>query len=166
MEPSDFILKPSTIVFRLDKKFAKPRKAKVDAMYDHYERYYEEFEAETIELKPGDFILARTYERIAIDNTLAMFIEGRSTLSRLGISVTQTAMTIEAGHGFPSLDKPKPRKIVLEIHNAGPFTVTLHYKMPIAKGIVVELRTPAEMLYDATGKYAKEVEEDTLIPRC
>ena len=108
---------------------------------------------------PGQFILARTRERIALNKRLAMLVEGRSTLARTGISVTQTAMVIEAGHGVPN-----PRKIVLEVSNAGPFEVTLFPGMRIAKGTIFELKTPTNVLYDSYGKYGTRKNLDELLP--
>ena len=167
IEPFDErLLKPNAIAFRLDSKIAVPKGGLVDLKTD-FSKFFEEkrIDENGFLLKSGQFILARTYEKIALNNRLAMFIEGRSTLARLGISVTQTAMTVEAGHGFLAEKRARPRKIVLEIKNDGPFDFILKPKMRIAKGIIVELKTPSDIYYDAYGKYAREALEDTLWPR-
>ena len=162
------LLKPSAIFMRLDNKFAIPLGGEVDPTSgEDIDDMYEEIEIgkdEKFTLKPGDFVLGRTYEKIAISNKLAMFVEGRSTLARLGISVTQTAMLIESGHGFPSKYEARPRKIVLEIANVGPFDVYLTPKMKIAKGVLLETKTPTDIPYDSYGRYGKKKHIERLVP--
>ncbi len=162
------LVKSNAIVFRLDNVFAVPKEADIDPVSgedvsDAYE-IVEIGEDEKFELAPGDFVLARTYEKVAISPRIAMFIEGRSTLARLGISVTQTAMVIESGHGFPDKYHANPRKIVLEISNTGPFNIYLTPKMRIAKGVILELDTPTDMPYDSVGRYGKKKNLDDLLP--
>ncbi len=162
------LVKPSALFMRLDNKFAIPLGGEIDPtsgedVSDKYE-IVEIGMDEKFELKPGDFVLGRTYEKIAISNKLAMFVEGRSTLARLGISVTQTAMVIESGHGFPTKYRARPRKIVLEIANVGPFTVYLTPKMKIAKGVILEMKTPTDIPYDSFGRYGKKKHIDNLVP--
>lgn len=71
-----------------------------------------------IEIKPLDFVLVRTLERVELPlkSKLAARVEGRSTLARLGLTVHMTAPTIHAGFGG---------KITLEMLNHGPFTLKL-----------------------------------------
>ncbi len=169
IEPFDpRMLKPNAISLRLDNVFAIPKGGEIDPISsqdvsDYYE-IVEIGEEEKFALAPGDFILARTYEKVALSNKIAMLVEGRSTLARLGISVTQTAMVIESGHGFPEKHLAKPRKIVLEIANVGPFNVYLTPGMKIAKGTIIELDTPTDMPYDSIGRYGKKKDLDDLLP--
>ncbi len=69
-------------------------------------------------LKPGKFILAKTYEKITLkrESKLAARIEGRSTAARLGFTVHLSAPTIHAGWSG---------NITLEIVNLGPFHIAL-----------------------------------------
>lgn len=71
---------------------------------------------ETYELKPGEFVLALTYESIKIPKNMRGHVEGRSTYARLGLSMHQTAPWIQPGWSGP---------IVLEIANHGSFTIKL-----------------------------------------
>jgi dCTP deaminase len=71
---------------------------------------------ETYELRPGEFVLALTYESIKIPNNLRGHVEGRSTYARLGLSMHQTAPWIQPGWSGP---------IVLEIANHGSYTIKL-----------------------------------------
>lgn len=77
-----------------------------------------EISGDFIEIKPMDFVLVRTLERVElpIKSKLAARVEGRSTLARLGLTVHMTAPTIHAGFGG---------KITLEMLNHGPFTLKL-----------------------------------------
>lgn len=48
-------------------------------------------------LRPGEFVLAHTQQRITIPNDLVGLIEGRSSLARLGVTVHLTAPKIDPG---------------------------------------------------------------------
>lgn len=97
------------------------------------------------ELRPGDFILGHTYEAVTVGPSLGFFIEGRSTLARLGLTIVQTAMLVYPGH--------RDRTVTLELANHGPNSILLYPKMKIARVALFELRTPSSELYDDTGKY-------------
>ncbi len=113
----------------------------------------------TFELRPGQFILARTKERVGMDEGVGMLIDGTTTFARLGVTIIQTAMLVHSGHGWP-----KPRKIVLEIKNNGPFSVHLTTGMKVADGIFFRLETPTKNPYDSVGKYGKRLKKDDLFP--
>jgi len=71
---------------------------------------------ETFVLDPGEFVLAMTYERIAVPLNLIALVEGRSTYARVGLSMHQTAPWIQPGWDGP---------IVLEMMNNGPLSIEL-----------------------------------------
>jgi dCTP deaminase len=96
-------------------------------------------------LKPHMFVLGETLEEIGLSEKIGMLIEGRSTLARLGISVVQTAMIVDTGQ--------KPKKMTLEIHNAGPNTVLLYPKMKFCRACFFLVEPPATLRYDNDGKY-------------
>ena len=87
------------------------------------------------ELKPGDFVLGYTLERVELPNYLAARIEGRSRLARFGVSVHQTAPTVHAGFRG---------QLRLEISNIGPFTVLLEPGSRFCQLIVETLSSPAD----------------------
>ena len=68
------------------------------------------------ELEPGAFVLGYTLEKVSRPNYLAARIEGRSSMARLGVSVHQTAPTVQASFSG---------QLRLEISNVGPYTVLL-----------------------------------------
>ena len=87
-----------------------------------------------LELKPGQFILADTMERVELPLSLAARVEGKSSLARFGLSIHQTAPTIHADFRGT---------IRLEISNVGPFVCRLTPGIPICQLIVEELKSPA-----------------------
>lgn len=87
-------------------------------------------------LEPGQFILARTVERVTFPildgnrGSLAARVEGRSSLARLGLLVHFTAPTIHAGFSGT---------ITLEMINLGPSPVVLKPYMRICQLIIEEV---------------------------
>lgn len=73
-------------------------------------------ERETCLLKPGEFILAVTYERVWIPRHLIGMVEGRSTYARAGLSMHQTAPWLQPGWNG---------HITLEIRNSGKHKIEL-----------------------------------------
>lgn len=73
-------------------------------------------EPQFIEIKPRDFLLATTLERISVPRNMIARIEGRSSYARLGLSMHQTAPWIQPGWSG---------RITLELMNNGPLTIKL-----------------------------------------
>lgn len=71
---------------------------------------------DTWPLKPNEFVLAMTHERVSVPRDLIAMVQGRSTYARVGISIHQTAPWIQPGWNG---------NITLEIANLGPFEVEL-----------------------------------------
>jgi dCTP deaminase len=89
-------------------------------------------------LERNAFILAWTHEKINLPNQsrIAARVEGKSSLSRLGLAVHVTAPTIHAGFEGP---------IQLELCNHGLFSIRLTPGMPICQLIFeMTLGTPAK----------------------
>lgn len=99
-------------------------------------------------LKPQDFMLGHTFERITLSPKLGLFIEGRSTLARVGLTIVKTAMFVEPGH--------HNRTVTLELANHGPNVILLYPKMKIARVAIHELQTPSSRPYDIKGKYRNQ----------
>ena len=90
-----------------------------------------------LEVRPNEFVLAYTLERITLPLHLAARVEGKSSLARLGLSIHQTAPTVQAGWG-----NPRSLSLRLEISNVGPFVCRLAPGMQICQLIFEELKTP------------------------
>jgi dCTP deaminase len=79
-------------------------------------------EGEAFFLHPGELALAATYESVTIPDDLVGWLDGRSSLARLGLMVHVTAHRIDPGwHG----------QIVLEIFNSGKLPLALRPGMDI-----------------------------------
>jgi len=93
-------------------------------------------------LKPGQFVLARTAEKIALSKRYAATLEGRSSIARLGI-VVHAAGLVNPGTG---LNEPKP--LVLEIFCQNSSPVKLYPGMKIVQIIFHRLSSEASVGYD------------------
>lgn len=79
-------------------------------------------EGEAFFLHPGELALAATFESVTIPDDLVGWLDGRSSLARLGLMVHVTAHRIDPGwHG----------QIVLEIFNSGKLPLALRPGMDI-----------------------------------
>jgi dCTP deaminase len=65
---------------------------------------------EIVQLKPGEFILAQTLEKVSVPSRLAAHVNGKSSLARAGLAVHITAPHIHPGFVGP---------ITLELFNHG-----------------------------------------------
>ncbi|QCI20849.1 dCTP deaminase [Buchnera aphidicola (Hyperomyzus lactucae)] len=74
-------------------------------------------------LHPGSLVLSSTFENVTIPNNLVGWLDGRSSLARLGLMIHATAHRIDPGW---------KGNIVLEIFNAGKLTLVLRPKIKIA----------------------------------
>ena len=103
-------------------------------------------------IHPKEFILGITKESIKIPDDLAAYLDGRSSLGRLGITAHITSGWIDPGfHG----------KLVLEISNLGKMPVTLYPGMRICKLLLFKLSSPCEVPYDKR-KSAKYRDQETV----
>ena len=86
-------------------------------------------------LKPQDFILGSTLEEVSIPNDLVGFVDGRSSLGRLGITAHITAGYIDSGF---------QGNITLEIYNVSDKEFVLKKDMNICQIIFQTLSSPCE----------------------
>lgn len=92
--------------------------------------------AEPFVLEPGTFVLASTIERLRTSPDIVCLLEGRSTLARLGITIHNTAATLDGTYH----DWLRP---TLEITNHGNLRLILHFGMPIGMFCFHSLSSPA-----------------------
>lgn len=92
-------------------------------------------------IKPKEFVLATTKEYIKLPNDLTAFVEGRSSVGRMGLFV-QNAGWVDPGF---------EGEITLELFNASDNTIKLIEGMRIAQLVFAQLDCPAENPYN--GKY-------------
>ncbi len=146
-------IRPAGLVLHLGAHLLRPLPGKVVDVKQNVIPDYEEITVTTdkpYELEPGGFVLGHTLEIVSVSSKIGFFIEGRSTLARVGLTVVQTAMLVYPGHN--------ERAVTLEIANNGVNPVLLYHTMKIARAAVFELRTESKIEYDDTGKYRTQKE--------
>lgn len=94
----------------------------------------------SITLKPGDFILGRTLEKITLPDDVCGLLSGRSRFARLGLAIDVTAFFIQPGVSNHQ---------VFEIKNLSHHELTIKPGLKIAQ-IILE-RTEGKSKY--SGKY-------------
>ena len=79
-------------------------------------------------IDPGEFILATTQEHVSLPANIAAFVQGRSSIGRIGLT-TQNAGFVDPGfHGH----------ITLELVNESPNTIILTPGYPVAQLVFFE----------------------------
>ena len=117
-------------------------------------------EGEAFFLHPGELGLAVVFESVTLPNDLVGWLDGRSSLARLGLMVHVTAHRIDPGwHG----------RIVLEIYNSGKLPLALRPGMLIGALSFEPLSGPAARPYnsrqdakyrDQQGAVASRIDKD------
>jgi dCTP deaminase len=90
-------------------------------------------------LHPGQLALAVTYESVSLAPDIVGWLDGRSSLARLGLMVHVTAHRIDPGWSG---------KIVLECYNNGKLPLALKPKMPIGALNFEQLEQPCLRPYN------------------
>ena len=106
---------------------------------------WDQQEADSCILEPGDFVLSRTLETVKIPLDLMALVEGRSSWARFGLSVHVTAPKIDPGYSDP---------ITLEFTNHGSVAIklTAHKNRP-CQLMLIEISTALKSTegYGASG---------------
>lgn len=132
----DFHLANNFMIFEHSKyPFIDPKNGKPTAEYMKEIVVPDE---EAFIMRPGEFALAYTIERLTLpDDTLAR-LEGRSSLGRLGIVVHSTAARFDPGFdGQP----------VMELGNIGVMPVALYPGMRVCSFTFEQLSSPSQTPY-------------------
>ena len=141
-------INPASVNLTLGDTFLVPTIKKAGAVYLGKEVEYHRFEAKEeggFPIDPGEFVLATTQEHVSIPSNVAAFVQGRSSIGRIGLT-TQNAGFVDPGfHGH----------ITLELVNESPNTIILTPGYPVAQLVFFEC-CPVEKPYN--GKYNDQVE--------
>ncbi|MCA9386070.1 dCTP deaminase [Candidatus Dojkabacteria bacterium] len=127
---------PASYAFHVDEKLLRPIG---NDLIDFRKGLLPEYEEITMTqehgyvLQPGEFILGQTHEKLTLSDSLAMVIEGRSSLARVGLEIVQTSTFVEPNH--------TDSIITLELKNNGKSPFLLYPGMKIAKGIFYRLES-------------------------
>lgn len=102
---------------------------------------YREIEGEEVTIPPHSFLLATTLEYVTLPNNLSAFVEGRSSIGRIGLFI-QNAGWVDAGF---------EGKITLELYNANSLPIKLTAGRRICQLVFCTMDQAAEFPY--RGKY-------------
>lgn len=154
---SDFkeeYLNPASYAFHLGRSLLRPGVVDViDFKHDKLPEYEKlELTDAGYKLMPGEFILGETEEILSLSDGIGMIIEGRSSLARVGIEVTQTSTFVEPDH--------RDSLITLEIKNNGNNPFMLYHRMKFAKGIFLQLSSNQDNLLGRGSTYSGENKQD------
>ena len=117
-------------------------------------------DGEAFFLHPGELALAVTLESVTLPSDLVGWLDGRSSLARLGLMVHVTAHRIDPGWSGC---------IVLEFYNSGKLPLALRPGMPIGALSFEPLSGPAARPYnrrqdakyrDQQGAVASRIDKD------
>ena len=90
-----------------------------------------------ITLRPWELVLAYTREYITLPGDIAARVEGKSTFARVGISIHQTAPTVQAAW---------EGQLRLEILNTGPWECRVYPGMRFCQLVLERLGSPVSYL--------------------
>ena len=133
-------IKGSSIDLTLDNKFRLFTK---DVTGEDYRKYSKLITKKEIILKPGDFVLGITKERLTLKK-LCGWLQGRTTYARLGLGIHVTANFIHPGVS---------NKQVLEIKNLNRVNVRIRAGMKVCQVIFEQV----EGKYIFESKFKRQV---------
>ncbi len=137
------MIQPASIDLRLGNKFMWPAGNKTLSLDEKVE--YEEETADSFVIPPQEFVLATTFEYINLPDYMSAFVEGRSSIGRLGLFI-QNAGWVDPGF---------EGRVTLELFNANRTNpVKVKAGRRICQLVVATLNEPAENPYD--GKYQNQ----------
>lgn len=138
MDPEQ--VEPASIDLRLGNRFLVPKT--IDGIYSMSEPpEYEEFVADTFIVPTHGFVLATTMEYIRLPDDLTAFVEGRSSVGRLGLFI-QNAGWVDPGF---------EGAITLELYNANAAPMRIEAGRRICQLVIAKADGVVENPY--RGKY-------------
>ena len=134
-------LQPASIDCRLGDQFLMVENYKMDLITLDSKIEYREIESKTITIPPHSFLLGTTQEHIELPNDLTAFVEGRSSIGRMGLFI-QNAGWVDPGF---------KRRITLQLYNANALPIKLEAGKRICQLVFCKLDQVADSPYK--GKY-------------
>jgi len=141
IEPlEDIQIQPASVDVRLGTSFSVIRSTDNVLRMDTATEYHS-MTAETFLLLPKQFVLATTMEYFQLPDNLTAFVEGRSSIGRLGLFI-QNAGWVDPGF---------EGEITLELYNASDLAIELHAGRRV--GQLVFAQTDGKVENPYRGKY-------------
>lgn len=137
-------IQPASVDLRLGNHFLKVDENTVESMSLDKEIKYLEFTSNQVIIPPHSFLLATTLEYIKLPNNLTAFVEGRSSIGRIGLFI-QNAGWVDPGF---------EGEITLELYNANRLPIKLTTGRRLCQLVFAEMDKEAISPYN--GKYQKQ----------
>ncbi len=134
-------IQPASVDIRLGETFGIPCDTPDGILRMNKRAEYHTIAAKKYLLLPGQFVLATTMEYFELPDDLTAFVEGRSSLGRMGLFI-QNAGWVDPGF---------KGEITLELFNANRFAIELNAGRRVGQLVFARLDQRAENPY--TGKY-------------
>jgi dCTP deaminase len=134
-------IQPASIDLRLSDHFLKVNENSLEVIRLDSELQYEELNQREIVIPPHSFLLATTREYIRLPNDLTAFVEGRSSIGRIGLFI-QNAGWVDPGF---------EGTITLELYNANRLPIRLQEGRRICQLVFARMDQMADRPYQ--GKY-------------
>ncbi|ADQ15294.1 dCTP deaminase [Halanaerobium hydrogeniformans] len=142
IDPVDSIqIQPASVDMRLGNDFLKVNENSLPLMTLTEEVGYEEVRGKEIIIPPHSFLLATTKEYIKLPDNLTAFVEGRSSIGRMGLFI-QNAGWVDPGF---------EGQITLELFNANRLPIKLEAERRICQLVFAQMDNSAQNPY--RGKY-------------
>lgn len=138
-------IQPASVDIRLGNTFSIVEDSSTGVINLGNEITYKRIQTDTYVLLPGQFILATTMEYFRLPNNLTAFVEGRSSLGRLGLFI-QNAGWVDPGFRG---------EITLELYNANRCAIELKCGRRVGQLVFAQMDDIALNPYK--GKYQGQV---------
>ena len=134
-------IQPASVDIRLGDTFSVVEDTPSGIIRLDSEIHYKTITTETYLILPGQFVLATTMEYFELPDNLTAFVEGRSSLGRMGLFI-QNAGWVDPGF---------KGEITLELYNANRCAIELNAGRRVGQLVFAEMDAAAENPY--RGKY-------------
>lgn len=134
-------IQPASVDIRLGDTFSVVEDSSTGIISLEEEIKYKTIKTDTYVLLPGQFVLATTMEYFALPNNLTAFVEGRSSLGRMGLFI-QNAGWVDPGF---------KGEITLELFNANRCAIELKTGRRVGQLVFAKMDQDAMNPYN--GKY-------------
>ena len=134
-------IQPASIDCRIGDHFLILEDTQMDVLSLDTEIKYREVTADTITIPPHTFLLATTQEYVKLPDNLTAFVEGRSSIGRIGLFI-QNAGWVDPGF---------EGRITLELYNASSLPIKLQAGKRMCQLVFCKMDHKADRPYK--GKY-------------
>jgi len=138
---TDHAIQPASVDCRLGTHYLLVEDTKMDLISLDSEIHYREIEGDEIIIPPHSFLLATTKEYIKLPDDLTAFVEGRSSIGRIGLFI-QNAGWVDPGF---------EGRITLELYNANSLPIKLKAGRRICQLVFCKMDRATDTPY--RGKY-------------